>query len=184
MSPIQLETDYLDNFSGIVGHLDTDYWRLSFSDPDAIAEFKTTNMLSFEILLGDLPQGHVEAKIHSVAVALIGATSPSGLSSCQVKHGSVYGQTKSDGKRQTQILRAHTQTIQCPHTALELSGVSPGTLGDPLEEPLLSPLWGHGLAGQWTLTLPDTEVAATGTNTAGLTEIQVWVSYEFLSPVG
>lgn len=184
VSPIQLETDYLDYFSGIVGHLDTDYRRLSFSDPDAIAEFKTTNILGFEILLGDLPQGHVEAKIHSVAVALIGATSPSGVSSCQVKHGSVYGQTKSDGTPQTQILRAHTQTIQCPHTALELSGVSPGTLGDPLEEPLLSPLWGHGLAGQWTLTLPDTEVAATGTNSAGLTEIQVWVAYEFLSPVG
>lgn len=179
-SPIELETDYLDYFSGMTGHLDVGWQRFDFHDPETIDRFKATRSLDFDLLLGSIPARHYEAKVHSVAVSLVGAASPSGVSTCELRHGPVYEQTRRDGTMDTQILRPHVGTIQSPHTALADSGVVVGNGTDPIEEPLLSPLWGRGIAGQWQLDLAAAETGST--DLSGLSRIEVWIANEFYSP--
>lgn len=182
MNPIQLESDYLEYFSGMSGHLDIDWQRLEITDPELLETFRTTHSLDFDVPLDSLPVGHFEAKVQSVAVSLVGATSPSGVSACELRHGPIYAQADPGGSVTTQILRPHTGTVQSPHTVLADSGVAILPGGDPLQEPLASPLWGRSVAGQWQLDLAASEESSQGTDLTGLSRIEVWLANEFYSP--
>lgn len=113
-------------------------------------------------------------------MALVGATSPSGVTSCQVFHDVRYDQKRIDNTIDTQLLRPHTSTIQCPHIDLQLAGVSV-VPGNPLTAPQALPLWGRAVAGQWNLSIPDSEFLLHGNDLSNLAKIEIWLTYQFLA---
>lgn len=180
LNPIRLQTDYLSYFADPALQLSMGLHTLTFNDPAVIATFIADPVLDFVIRLTDLPEKHFHAKVSGVAVAFIGATSASGVSSCEVRHGYRYVQlSPPDGSTVTQLLRPRTATVACPHTALELAGVSAAPAGDPLTAPAGLSLWGRGVAGFWTVSLTTEQP----TDLTKLTSLQVWISYQFQSAI-
>ena len=159
--------------------MDDDSRRLSFTDPDLLQNFRDTHDLQFTIEVRDLPAAHFDAKVQSVFVAFVGATSQSGVISCEVRHADRYEQARRDGSVAVQLLQPHTDTQQARTTRLELSGVSFGS-APPLTAPQSLSFWGRGVAGRWGLSIPQSEFDLDSPDLTGLSEIQIWVGYQFL----
>ena len=100
-----------------------------------------------------------------------------------MRHGHRYAQSAPDGSIATQLLRPRTSTIQCPHTRLQLAGVNV-VAGDPITEPQALSLWGHGVAGEWTLSITPDMQRLQSTDLSSLTAIEIWISYQFQAAAG
>jgi hypothetical protein len=127
--------------------LDSDSRRLSVTAPDLLARFRTKHTLEFRVDILDVPPDHFVAKVQGVAVGFWGATSPSGVISCEVSHGPRYDQKRSDGSIVVQLPKPQTATGSGATKRLELAGVDLSKLADPLKSPKTLPFWGHGVAG-------------------------------------
>jgi hypothetical protein len=178
LAPMALQTSYQAYFDGTTGQLDIGWHRITIRNRHRLTGFKKTHTLAFEIRLTDLPAHHYQAKVQAVAVSFVGATSPSGVTSCEISHGNRYEEKTRTGAHIVQLLDPHTDTVLAPHTKLAAAGVS-ATPSDPLQAPLNSPIWGRGVAGQWTLTIPRSEITHHHTNLHRLTEIDIWIAYQF-----
>jgi hypothetical protein len=177
LQPIKMQEDYQAFFSD-QNHLDADSLRLSFTAPELLQNFRDTHDLQFTIELRDLPAAHFDAKVQAVFVAFVGATSPSKIISCEVRHGDRYEQKRPDGTAAVQLLQPHTNTRQASTSSLQLAGVN-FVSDTPLTAPQALSFWGRGVAGLWGLSIPQSEFDLHHPDLTGLSEIQVFVGYQF-----
>jgi len=176
LQPINMQADYLSYFDD--QPLNSDIRRLSFQEAETLQAFRDTHTLSFAIEPTSLPPERFDTKAQAVFVSFVGATSPSGIVSCQIQHGNRYTQQRSDGTRSDLLLEARTVTLPARTTQLELGGVDLGS-NPPLSAPQALPFWGRGLCGRWEITIPQSEFDLHHPELTGLTEIQVWLGYQF-----
>jgi hypothetical protein len=176
LQPLKMQSEYLSYFNG--NNFNQDSQRLSFTDPDVLQNFRDTRSFQFLIDLSDLPDSDFDAKIQDVVVAFVGATSQSGVISCDVRHGKRYLQKQTSGEEDVQLLEAVSVRRPARTTHLELGGVTfdPGL---PLDAPRGIALWGRGVAGLWTVSIPQSAGNVDPFDLAGLSEVQVWVGYQF-----
>jgi hypothetical protein len=175
LQPRKMQDDYAAFFSGH-NNLDADSLRLSFTDFNLLQKFKDTHKFQLTIDWRDLPNNHFDAKVQGVFVAFVGAKSQSGIISCEIRHGERYEQKRPDGSVAVQLLQSRVNTHQAKTNRLELAGVifAP-TL--PLTAPQSLSFWGRGVAGLWDLSISEFELNTT--DLTGLSEIQIWVGYQF-----
>jgi hypothetical protein len=178
LQPVKMQADYLAYFSD-QNNLDDDSRRLSFTDPDLLQNFRDMHDLQFTLDFDDLPAAHSDAKIQGVFVAFVGATSASGVISCEVRHGNRYEQRRPDGSVVVQLLQPRTDTQLARTTRLELAGVGFES-APPLTAPQSLSFWGRGVVGLWGLSIPQSEFDLDPPDLTELSEIQVWVGYQFL----
>lgn len=110
-------------------------------------------------------------------LALVGASDPDGEVSCEVRHGGKYEQRRADGTIDVQLLKPRVSTRPAKLTGLaadEGLGADP-----PLTAPQSLSFWGRGIGGDWEVSIPESQFAS-GLDLTGLTEIQVWIGYQFL----
>lgn len=177
LQPIDMQADYLEYFDN--SQLDDDSLRLSFTDAALLRDFVETHDFQFPILLGDLPAKHADAKIQGVFVSFVGARSPSGVISCEVRHGARYEQQRPDGSVAVQLLQPRTDTQLARTTRLEPANVTFES-APPLTAPQSLAFWGRGVAGLWGVEIPPGALEQDRPDLTALSEIQVWVGYQFL----
>ncbi|WP_190077449.1 hypothetical protein [Streptomyces daghestanicus] len=170
-----MQNDYIEYFDR---PLDKDWMRRSFkaSDPQVV-ELKSLHRFAFTIdPVVDVPDGHFDAKIRSIRLALIGASHPEGEISCEVRHDGKYQQRRPDKTVTTQWLLPKVSTRNAKTTPL-----LPDEIGDdsPLDAPRSLAFWGRGVGGRWQVTIPQQQFDS-GLDLSGLTQIQVWIGYQFL----
>ena len=178
LQPIRMQDEYLNSFTDS-NNLDDDSRRLSFTDPEILQNFRETHDLQFTITVNDLPALHHDAKIQGVFVAFVGATSASGVISCEVRHGNRYEQQRPDGTVTVQLLQPRTDAQLAHTTRLQLAGVSFQS-APPLTAPQSLSFFGRGVAGLWDVSIPQSEFDVDATDLTGLSEIQVFIGYQFL----
>lgn len=177
LQPVKMQEDYLSYFDD--NSISTDSRRLPFNDPDLLQRIKDNHVFDFTIEMTDIPAGHFDAKIQNVYVAFVGANSPSGVISCEIRHGDRYVQMRPDGTISTQLLKPRLTTKPARTTPLELGGVDFNS-DSPLTAPQSLAFWGRGLGGRWEISIPQSEFTLHNVNLAGLTEVQVWFGYQFI----
>ena len=155
---------------------DHDVLRLSIATPDALAALRASGSVAFTVDPG--PRGRLEAKARNVAVALIGARSGSGVISCEVSHGSRYEQRVADSAEpDARLLLARTSTRIAGFVPL---ATLPDLDGDfSLTGPEALAYWGRGIGGDWTIAISAGEAGNQQIDLSGLTEIQVWIGYQY-----
>jgi hypothetical protein len=168
-----MRDDYMDYFQG----LQKDIRTLSFKDPAILQTFRDTHGLPFELNFTDLPDDRFEAKVQGVAVALVGASSASGIISCVVSHGGRYEQRTRLRQNVVHLLEAQTHTTEAGTNPLQIAGVNFGS--DPLTSPQSLSFWGRGVVGRWDVSIPDSTFKLDKPDLSNLSEIQVWVGYQF-----
>jgi hypothetical protein len=180
LQPIALEDTYLTYLQR--GSSD-DIVRLSFdaaTDP-RVQAFRATGILPFRLDVAGLNVGATETKIRGVAIALVGAASPSGVVSCEVWHGGSYEQVGPDGQLAIQSLRPKSTTVPAPIVPLALDGVAFGQ-DSPVDSPQALSMWGRGAGGEWSLRLPARQPRDEPVDLSGLRTVQVWIGYQYVPP--
>jgi hypothetical protein len=175
LAPISMQTDYFSYFDQ--AH-DQDRLRLSFaaSDPE-LAAFRSSGRLNFRVEASDIPTGRADAKVRSVRLALVGASHPNGEVSCEVRHGGKYEQRRVDETVTVQLLKPLVSTRPAK---LERLAADEGLGSDPpLTAPQSLAFWGRGIGGEWEVSILGSRINS-GLDLTGLTEIQVWIGYQFL----
>lgn len=159
---------------------DHDVWRLSASQPAQLRALREERRLVLELNAQDPALAGLQAKVTNVAVALIGARSRSGALSCDITHGARYGQVlERGGAVRWQLLQERSASRLAGFTALAADPALHATtfaLGDPLD----LAYWGRGLGGTWTLSIRDEQWHAEAVDLSDLSEIQLWIGYQFL----
>jgi hypothetical protein len=152
-----------------------DFHRISITDPEALSEFKRTYGIRFTVRPSDLSL-RLEAKVDSVYVAFIGATSDSGVISTVVEHSGLYYQNRRDGtevrialKPQAAIAIARIVRLESPGGVV---GSSPQNIG----------FWGKGVAAGWYVYIESEELRAQNVDLSGVKEIQIWIGYKSFLP--
>jgi len=154
------------------GNWVNDLHRLSFTNADALNDFKIKPELHFTIRLEDLPPSRYEAKVTSVYVAFVGATSNSNTITAIIEHSGRYSQKKRDTTAVNVLLKPRAGVVVAKITPLQSSGGVVGGTGIGVD------FWGKGIAADWHLYIEPSEMQNGGVNLSGLTEIQVWLSYQ------
>jgi hypothetical protein len=175
LKPHAIRADYIDYFDQ--PH-DQDTLRRSFKAADPqLSDLKTRHQFTFWIDASKVPAGHFDAKIKSVRLALVGASHPDGEVSCELRHGGTYEQRRRDNSIATQLLKPRVSTRPAKTTPL----LPDEGLGDdpPLTAPRSLAFWGRGVGGDWQVTIPQ-EQFDSGLDLSGLTEVQVWIGYQFV----
>jgi hypothetical protein len=175
LKPLEIQSDYVSYFDQ--AH-DQDRHRLSFTagDPE-LSALKTRGRFSFRVDASGLAPDRADAKARSVRLALVGASHPNGEVSCEVRHGGRYEQRRADGTIAVQLLEPRVSTRPAKLTRLaadEGLGADP-----PLTAPQSLAFWGRGIGGDWEVSIPASRLNS-GLDLTGLTEIQVWIGYQFL----
>ncbi|WP_153800456.1 hypothetical protein [Foetidibacter luteolus] len=160
-----------DNYFN-TGNWVNDYHRISITDSAALAEFRNTKKLNLNIRLADLPPTRYEAKVDSVYIAFIGATSVSGTVTTIVEHAGSFQQKKRNGTLYQANLNPRSGVALAKTTPLQSNGGIPGNAGSEAD------FRGRGLAAHWHLTVEQSEIQTGNVNFNNLTEIQVWFGYE------
>jgi hypothetical protein len=154
--------------------------RLSFpADSPEVATLRSHHRFSFRVDPTTLPPGQVDAKVRGVRLALVGATNPTVEVTCEIGHGSSYETRRRDGSVTATVLQARVSNrftkVGSPLLADEGQGSDP-----PLTDPQSIAFWGRGVGGEWEFSIPE-HAFAEGLDLTGLTEVQVWIVYQFLS---
>lgn|GEM_PF-1455710 len=158
---------------------ESDARRLSFGalSPE-LAALRAHHRFSFRVDPTTLPPGQVDAKVRGVRLALVGATNPTTEVTCEIGHGSSYETRRRDGSVTATVLQTRVSNrftkVGSPLLADEGTGSDP-----PLTDPQSIAFWGRGLGGEWEFSIPD-RVFEEGLDLAELTEVQVWIIYQFL----
>ena len=172
---VNLQVDF-DQFTSQFS--EPDRLRLSFraGDPE-LDILLATRRFPFRVDAASLPADQVDAKVQGVRLALVGATHPAGEVTCEIRHASSYESRRSDGSITATLLqpRVSNRFAKLDRLVAE-EGLGPDPL---LTDPTSLAFWGRGIGGDWELAIPDHEFDA-GLSLAGLTEVQVWITYQFL----
>jgi hypothetical protein len=179
LQPVGLQKAYADYLQRGV---QADIVRLSFTaevDGPLLAQLRATGVMPFQVAVNSISQNRKETKIRGVAVSLVGATSPSGVISCAIWHGTRYEQIGPDGSLDVQTLEAKSYTLPAPVTPLVLDPVHFGQ-DDPIDAPQALPFWGRGTGGDWNLRLPETQPHGEPVDLSGLRVVQIWIGYQFV----
>lgn len=175
LSPIDIQADYTSYFNQ---RHDQDSRRLSFKAADPqLSDLKTRHQFAFRIDASEVPAGHHDAKILSVRLALVGASSLVSEITCEVRHGGTYERRGRDNEIKTLLLEPRVSHRTAKLTPL----VADEGLGDdpPLTDPRSLAFWGRGVGGDWQVTIPQGQFDS-GLDLNGLTEVQVWIGYHFV----
>ena len=175
LKPLDIQINYVTYFER--PH-DQDRLRLSFTVGDPQLEaLRTTRRFRFRVEASSLPPRRADAKVRSVRLALVGASHPAGEVSCEVRHGGTYEQRRADGKIDVQLLEPRISTRPAKLTRLlPDEGLGPDP---PLTAPQSLAFWGRGIGGDWEVAVPGKQFNSK-LDLSGLTEIQVWIGYQFL----
>lgn len=175
MAPLDIQSDYISFFAQF--H-DQDTYRILFGEGPEMDALKREHRFTFRVDVSDLPQDHFDTKVKSVRLAFVGASHPSGEISCEVRHGGRYEQRRRGGTIAIQELEPRLSTRPAKTTRLlpdEGLGFDP-----PLTAPRSLAFWGRGIGGDWELTIPESQFASGNLDLSGVTEIQVWIGYQFI----
>jgi hypothetical protein len=155
-----------------------DVRRLSFrAGGPELAALRATHRFSFRVDPATLPPGQVDAKVRGVRLALVGATNPASEVTCEIGHGSSYETRRLGGSITLTVLQAR---VSNRFAKLERLLADEGTGPDPLlTDPQSIAFWGRGIGGEWELSIPE-HAFAEGLDLTGLTEVQVWIAYQFI----
>jgi hypothetical protein len=156
--------------------------RLSFTDPDVIANFQSSHDLPFAVNLADLPPDHPEAKVLAAAVSFVGASSNSGTISCEVRHGPRYDSKLRSGIEWPLVLQQRIDTTLAGTTPLQPPPVSFNAKS--ITETTVNPLFGRGVGGPWGVSIPQFEFDHERVDLTHMTEMQVWIGYVFMAIAG
>lgn len=175
LAPLDIQSDYTSFFAQF--H-DQDTHRKRFGEGPEMDALKSEHRFTFRVEVSDLPQNHFDTKIKSVRLAFVGASHPNNEISCEVRHGGRYEQRRRDGTIAIQHLEPHLSTRPAKTTGLlpdEGLGNDP-----PLTAPRSLSFWGRGIGGDWELTIPESQFESGNLDLSGVTEIQVWIGYQFI----
>jgi hypothetical protein len=174
-------TDMFETYNTYFKHLQLrkDIYRHSFSDPKDLETFRATFTLTFNFDAATLDEQRYSTKIQAIGIAFIGATGTGNIISCKIEHGAFYSERRSDGKTPETILKPRYDTILAPVTPLQTSGFDLDS-SPPLDESQSSWLWGMGIGGLYTITIPESEFKLHHPTFDGLKEIEVWLGYQYL----
>ena len=151
----------------------------SFTEEPNLSAFKSSRTLRFTVDLPLPPTEEFEARLEDIHVALIGATAPRDSVTCRVRHGSLYSVVLRTGEVFLDTLQPHVTQREARFTPLQVIGTLPTSGSATLDAPRNLSFWGRGVAGDWELTLPASEIV----DLAGLTEIQVWLTTQVFIPI-
>ena len=180
------------SWSGLLGLLqlqvEFDQFTTQFHEPDRrrlsfaaggpeVETLRATRRFPFRIDASSLPADQFDAKARGVRLALVGATHPAGEVTCEIRHGSAYETRRNGGAIHVAILQPRVSTR---NAKLERLLADEGLGPDPvLTDPTSLSFWGRGIGGDYEFSIPDHEFDA-GLDLTGLTEVQIWISYQFL----
>jgi hypothetical protein len=174
LNPINMQLAYISFFDA---RPDWDTHRLSFKDGPELRALQNAHSFSFRLEATDLPEGNYDTKVKNVLVAFVGAADRSREISCMVRHGGQYEQRRPDESIKVQQLepqvinrRAKTARLDRPIENLD----------PPLDAPTSLAIWGRGVGGDWEVTIEPHEIESGSLDLSGLTEIQVWIDYQFI----
>lgn len=173
LNPINMQLSYISYFDA---RPDWDTHRLSFTDGPELTSLRNTHSFSFRLEATDLPESHFETKVKNVLVSFVGARNQSGEISCVVRHGAQYEQRRLDGTVEVQHLAPQTVNRRAETTRLDrpVENTDP-----PIDAPTSLAIWGRGVGGNWDVTIEPHEIEAGSLDLSGLSEIQVWIDYQF-----
>ena len=177
---------YFKNTSSNPNLILKDIRRLTFNDAEILDIFRSTHQLSFEFdvrddkVLSPPSKMRYRTKIQAIGIAFVGATSASSIVSCRLEHGALYSE-RSIVDREVHVtpLRTRYEIITAQTTPLKIGDFDLDS-APPLERPQSSPLWGMGIDGQYTLTVPSGEMEEHRIKFDELMEVQVWLGYQFV----
>jgi hypothetical protein len=150
----------------------SDYHQLSFADANLLNKFKRKPELHFAVRIQDLPPSRYEAKVTSVYVAFVGAASKHGTITAVIEHSGRYSERKRTNKIVNVALQPRSAVVVAKLTPLESDG-------GVVEEPEVKVgFWGRGVAAGWHLSIEPSEMRKNAVDLSGLTEIQIWFSYQ------
>ncbi|KAF5333118.1 hypothetical protein D9611_002840 [Ephemerocybe angulata] len=178
LNPDLMNKSYRDYFNN--NSLLPDARRLSFTDPKLLESFRSTLTFAFSVDASKLSELRYRTKIQAVGISLIGAQADARIVTCGIEHGAVYSERRTRKGEVMSVIRSPRHgNIFAPTTALEtdkfhLNG-SP-----PLDNPQSLPLWGMGIGGLYTITVSTDEIAEHHVFFEGLTEIEVWLGYQYM----
>jgi hypothetical protein len=175
LDPIRLHEAYVAYFDAPHG---TDWYRKSFYAGPEIESLKANYRFSFRIDPADLPGHHLEAKVRSIRLALVGAEHPNQNISCEIKRGAIYEHRLADGS----ILKQSLQPLMDRRPA-KLGQLSPeeGFAADPpLTAPSSLAFWGRGVCGTWEISIPEDQLANGKLDLSRVSWIQVWIGYQYI----
>jgi hypothetical protein len=174
LNPINMQLAYDSFFDA---RPDWDTHRLSFKGEVELRALKENHHFAFRLEVGDLPEEHFDTKVKNILISFVGATDPSGEVSCVVRHGGQYEQRRPDKSIEVQHLdpqlanrRAKTKPLDRPVQNLD----------PPLDAPTSLAIWGRGVGGDWEVTIEPHELESGSLDLSGVTEIQVWIDYQFV----
>ncbi len=192
ITDIELADRLNESWQGLLNLLDLelafDRFTTQFHEPDVrrlsfraggpeLAALRATHRFAFRLDPATLPPGQVDAKVRGVRLALVGATNPASEVTCEIGHGSSYETRRRDGSITVTVLQARASNRL---TKLEPLLADEGTGADPLlTDPQSIAFWGRGIGGEWEFSIPE-HAFAEGLDLTGLTEVQVWIVYQFL----
>ncbi|KAF5333609.1 hypothetical protein D9611_002769 [Ephemerocybe angulata] len=153
--------------------------RLSFTDPKVLDTFRSTFTLTFDFDVAKaISKDWFSTKFQASAVSFVGATGMGNMVSCKLEHSAVYSERMRNKAIHQSILHPRHEIIQASifHLNLEVDLQS----SPPLDGPNSSPLWGMGVGGLYTITIPKKEFENHHPTFDGLKEIEVWIKYQFM----
>ena len=182
LQPIEMQKAFFDYFLRFES--DQAILRRSLNQPGQLQLLRDEKPVRFRLELSELPQDHREAKVRGVAVTVVGASSASGIATVEVRHGARYEQLLTNpGEGQdplfVQMLEPQVSSVSAPNKPLMLAGVEFGTDPTP-DTPQFLALWGRGVGGEWEIRLPQIQPCGETIDLSNLTEIELWIGYQFL----
>ena len=179
LNAVDLQTEYNDFFTSPERNIDVA--TFSFTEPEILQAFRDNHDFSFSFTFDDLPSKQFEATIQNVFVSFVGATSSVDFVPCTVSHSGRYQQKGKNGEIVTQLLQPRTHTAQANVVRLKLDGVNFSASTTPLTAAQGINFWGRGVAGIWDVSIDEDDFKLKHVDLTNLTEIQVWVGYQFSS---
>lgn len=178
LSPIVLQTEFDNYFKG--PNRQIGIGAFSFTDPSILKAFQDTHDFSFSFVFEDLPKKEqFQATIQNVFVSFIGATSSVDFVPCAVGHSGRYEQKMADGTIVTQLLQPKFHNVEAATARLALDGVNFSASTTPLTASQGLAFWGRGVVGIWTVSIDEDEFRLKHVDLTKLSEIQVWVGYQY-----
>jgi hypothetical protein len=150
----------------------SDKHLVSVTEPAALADFRTSQTLTVDVRLGDLPSTRSEAKATDIQLALTGATANIPAISVLVEHDGQTASTMREGSEQRQLLRPRTTVVQTAKTGDVFSGARFADGPDDLS------FWGRGMATTWRITIEPDEMTRRQIDLSGLTAVDIGIGYD------
>jgi hypothetical protein len=161
----QQYTQYLNS-----GTLVRDTVYVTVNHPASLAAFAKNPDLFFAIDTAQIPSSRFETKTTGVAVTLFGATARTPTFACIVQHSGRYLENMRD---KTQVV----VTLQPQSTVVPVSSGTGQYTGFVQGDFNTLRFAGRGIFAKWHVTIEAAEIALSGVNLSGLTEIQIAVYY-------